>query len=83
MNIKHLQPPYKHVFMTEEEILAALTLIEQDASFNTIPFEAKDTLQPARPLTFKQRHLEYLKGHPKVNPEYYLSNLRTTLRVRP
>jgi hypothetical protein len=70
MNTRHLQGPYKHVFLNEAEIEAALKQIEKDELFKTKP-------------KFYKIHLNYLKEHPKVNPEHYLSNLRTVLRIRP
>lgn len=83
MNIKHLQGPYKHVFLNDEEIQTELALMEDNASFNTKPSYMKDTSSSIRLVTFLERHAAYLKGHPKVNPEHYLSNLRTVIRIRP
>lgn len=71
MNIKHLQSPYKQVFLSADEILSQLELMEKDATIDT-----------GSPRTFREKHMDYLKGHPKVNPEHYLSNLRTVLRIR-
>lgn len=82
MNIKHLQGPYKHVFMTEAEIEEALKLMEKDAGLKTVHSYEKDSLDSLRTVSFREKHLAYLKGHPKLNPEHYLSNLRTVLRIR-
>ncbi|MGC1177104.1 MAG: hypothetical protein WA843_03460 [Candidatus Saccharimonadales bacterium] len=84
MNIQRLQKPHKQKFMNEEEIQQALRLMEQDASLNTT---SKLTIRigmlpPARLGAFRERHAEYLREHPKVNPEHYLSNLRTVIRIR-
>ena len=83
MNTKHLQGPYKHVFMDEAEIQAQLTLMERSVSLNTKPGYNRYTSSSIRRETFRNRHTTYLKAHPKINPEHYLSNLRTVLRVRP
>ena len=83
MNIKHLQGPYKHVFMNVEEIKEALDNMDQDTSFNTRPSQVKDEPSPTGLVTFKEKHMAYLMKHPKVNPEHYLSNLRAVIRIRP
>jgi hypothetical protein len=81
VNIKHLSRSEKEVFMSAEEIEEALNIMVQDASFSTRGIY-KNT-PSSLPLTFKEKHLGYLKNHPKVNPAHYLSNLRIALRVRP
>ncbi len=83
MNIKHLPRPDKHVYMDEAEIHQALTLMEQDVSLKTVPGYRLDVLEPIRLVSFREKHLTYLKAHPKVNPEHYLSNLRTMIKIRP
>lgn len=82
MNIKYSQPS-KPVFMTEEEIHEALTLMEKDTSLDTKAIYIKDTAKSIRLVSFLEKHAVYLKEHPKVNPEHYLANLRTVLRIRP
>lgn len=83
MNIKHLQGPYKHIFMNEDEISEALRQMEEDASLKTNPSYERDTPESLQMISFREKHAAYLKSHPKVNPEYYLSNLRTMLKIRP
>lgn len=83
MSTKHFQGPYKHVFMDEAEIQAELTLMEQNTSLNTKPSYGRYALPSMRLETFRKRHMTYLKDHPKINPEHYLSNLRAVLRIRP
>lgn len=83
MNIKHLQGPYKQVFLTEEEIQLELESMERDSSIDTKPSYEKAGDNSTRLVTFQQRHMAYLKEHPKLNPEHYLSNLKTVLRIRP
>lgn len=83
MNTKHLQGPYKHVFMDEAAIQAELALMEQNVLINTKPGYGRYASSSVGLETFRNRHTTYLKAHPKINPEHYLSNLRTVLRVRP
>ncbi len=82
MNGNYLQKPTKQVFMTDEEIQEELTQMESDSSINTKPAYDKYDHSPEKLLTFRDRHSDYLKKHPKVNPQHYLSNLRAVLRVR-
>jgi hypothetical protein len=69
--------------MTEEEVLKELTSMEQDRVFDTRPSYVKDAAMSIKLVSFQEKHMSYLKGHPKTNPEYYLANLRTVLRIRP
>lgn len=82
MNIKHIQRPDKPRHMDEDEIKQALTLMELDSTLITNASFAKDTLDPVSLQTFREKHMAYLKGHPKVNPQHYLSNLRTMIKKR-
>ena len=72
----------KVVHITEDEILRQLDVMEQDAGLNT-PCEQKDGLLPTgEEMSFSEKHSSYLRAHPKVNPEFYLSNLRTMIKIR-
>jgi hypothetical protein len=79
MNIKHLQKATKPVFMTEAEIYEALVTMEKDVLLNTPNYR---TIDSEEMVAFKEKHINYLKGHPKVNPENYLANLRTMVKIR-
>lgn len=79
MNIKHLQKSSKPVFLSEEEVYDALVAMEQDVLLNTPDCQ---TIDSADLMTFREKHMEYLRGHPKVNPENYLANLRTMVKIR-
>jgi hypothetical protein len=68
--------------MTEAEIHDALISMEQDDCFDTKSSYTKDSPQSIHLITFYEKHMAYLKEHPKVNPEHYLANLRTILRIR-
>lgn len=82
MNIKDLSGRSKPIFMDEEQIKVALLAMEQDSGLDTKPVYVKDSPSDIRLVTFREKHLAYLKGHPKVNPEFYLSNLRTMIKIR-
>lgn len=78
MNIKHVQKSVKPVFIDEEEIRQALIDMETNLGLKT---EAGVNLD-SEPITFLEKHMAYLRMHPKVNPEHYLANLRTMLKIR-
>ena len=85
MNIKNLGQHTKQVFINEEEIKQALLKMEQDANLSSKPSLMNDTdaSSSIREVSFMERHMTYLREHPKVNPEHYLSNLRTMIKIRP
>lgn len=83
MNIKQLQTHNKPVHMTEEEVQQALSAMESDSTLDTQSSYVKTTPAAGRVLSFREKHAEYLKEHPKINPEYYLANLRTMIKIRP
>lgn len=71
-------------FIKMEEIDEILTEMETSDSYATKPGFVRDTPQDEkRSVSFKEVHLDYLRKHPKINPEHYLSNLRTMLKIRP
>jgi hypothetical protein len=72
----------KVVHISEDEILHQLGAMEQDDGLNTPP-ENNDGLVPTgQEMSFSQKHFTYLRTHPKVNPEFYLSNLRAMIKIR-
>ena len=79
MRIYDINRPYKPVFLTEEEIKYALKLMEQDATLKTA---ALADGYSGHLVPFIDKHAGYLRGHPKVNPEFYLANLRTMIKIR-
>lgn len=67
--------------MTEEEIVEALQTMQSDASFVTkSAYRANAELWPGNRISFVDSHMAYLKTHPALSPEHYLSNLRLMLR---
>jgi hypothetical protein len=83
MSIKHMSKPDKQVFMCEAEIEEALSSMEQNSSFKTPPGYAREDISSIRLMTFREKHVAYLMSHPKINPEDYLANLRTMVKIRP
>ena len=75
MKLKDLQGPYKHVFLTEDEISDTLKSMIDDEGLQTGATKSQKT-------DFRNLHAAYLRGHPKVNPENYLANLRTMIKIR-
>jgi hypothetical protein len=74
----------KRPFIDQAEVETILASMEQDDSYNTNRGFVRDTPQSEkRSVSFKELHMNYLKKHPKINPEHYLSNLRTMLKIRP
>jgi hypothetical protein len=75
---KRPQPP---IFMEKTAIAAALTSMERDNLLKTPPAPIDNGLGIDM-VTFKEKHLIYLQKHPKVNPQTYLANLRTMIKIR-
>lgn len=70
-------------FTPEEEvhIVAMLTKLEGDKAFNTKgQYSGNTDKHPDNHVTFTQKHLEYLRRFPNVNPEQYILNLRLMTR---
>lgn len=72
-------------FQTEEgiEFQKALKEMAKDVTFSTGPtFSANSELYPDKLIPFVNKHMEYLRNHPSVDPQHYLANLRLMTRVR-
>jgi hypothetical protein len=69
--------------MPEDEIVAALKDMVIDPKMITeSSFRANAMLWPNNKISFVEAHLMYLKNHPALNPEHYLSNLRLMIRKK-
>ena len=82
MNNHGHQRPQPVVFMEAADVAALLTSMEQDNLLQTKPALVHDDLGSITVVTFKEKHLAYLQDHPKVNPQIYLANLRTMIKIR-
>jgi len=69
-------------FLEGTAIAAVLTSMERDAVLRTGPVVNQASLGDVEVVTFKEKHLTYLKQHPKVNSRNYLANLRTMIKIR-
>ncbi len=72
-------------FESEEGQKFKLALREMASSNTYITrsgISADMTLYPDQTIPFVEKHMEYLRNHPTVDPEHYLSNLRLMTRVR-
>lgn len=72
-------------FETEagREFTNALKEMAHDKAFNTDPsFSANSVAYPDKLIPFVNKHIEYLRTHPSVDPQHYLSNLRLMTRRR-
>ena len=69
--------------MPEDEIAQALKDMVSDPKMITkSSFRANAILWPNNKISFVEAHLMYLKSHPTLNPEHYLSNLRLMIRKK-
>ena len=72
---------------TEEdlaEIRAILLKMQSDSSYITkSAYRANADIWPDHRISFIDTHLAYLKAHPQVNPDHYISNLRLKLKKTP
>ena len=60
-------------------------LQEMDAcdAYNTQPsYRANTLLYPTNLVPFVEKHMFYLHDRPKVDPEYYIANLRLITKIR-
>lgn len=69
--------------MTQQEIEDALIEMERDSAYNTESgYSPNLTLHPDNVMSFKDKHLAYLKMHKTTDPNQYLSNLRLMTKIR-
>lgn len=70
-------------YLEEAEIREALQAMENDAAFKTgSSYIASNTLYSDHQIPFVEKHVAYLKSHPKLDPKHYLANLRLMMKVR-
>jgi len=61
----------------------ALLKMEENPNFNTgSTYSANSEQYPDNLITFTEKHMEYLRLHPRTNPSQYLANLRLITRLR-
>lgn len=74
--------PAKVAHLQEDAIRQELILMENDSGLDTRVSLVKEEGMSVRLITFQEKHLVYLREHPKVNPIPYLTNLKTMIKIR-
>ena len=73
-------------FFTSEDGIVALQKLKDmvgDSAYTTKPsYGADKVLYPDNLVPFVDKHMSYLRDHPKTDPMLYISNLRLMTRVR-
>jgi len=70
--------------MDEEEIVTVLRSMEDDPSLVTeSAYRANSEMWPGNRISFFDNHMAYIKAHPALNPQHYLSNLKLMIRKKP
>ena len=82
MSIDNSDQFYKPAGISEIEIREELTKMELNPELNTKASLVKESQSSLRLMTFEEKHLSYLRQHPKVSPLPYLANLKTMIKVR-
>lgn len=66
-----------------EIIRQMLQKIVLDQGYNTTStYSANETDYPDHLIPFVEKHVAYLKNHPKLDPEQYIANLRLMTKIR-
>jgi hypothetical protein len=82
MSIKHA-PTFDVVEFLDDATLHQMMIdMEENELLNTKPSYVNDGPDGARLVTFYEKHSIYIKSHPKINPQNYLANVRTMIRIR-
>jgi hypothetical protein len=81
-------PTYKKRpdFFNSEDGVLTLQVLEAmavDSSYNTEPsYSANTMLYPNNLIPFVDKHMIYLRDHPRINPQQYISNLRLMTKIK-
>lgn len=63
--------------ISEAEVLTVLTEMENDKQYNTESRYTADTVKyPNNQITFSEKHIEYLRKFPYIDPRQYIINLK-------
>jgi hypothetical protein len=74
--------PSVPIFLNEAAIDQSLADMESNSALKTDPIATKSPEGETYMVPFHEKHAAYLRGHPKVNPEHYLANLHTMIKIR-
>ena len=75
----------KNFFGSEEaiQIEKMLHLMATDTAYNTNSSYSADAVHyPDNLIPFVDKHMNYLKAHPSLDPQHYLANLRLMTKIR-
>lgn len=76
----------KNNFVGSEEavrIEQMLVQMAEDGAYNTKSTYSADAIQyPDNLIPFVDKHMNYLKTHPSLDPQHYLANLRLMTKIR-
>jgi hypothetical protein len=81
MNLQSQDRPFKPGDVSEEDIRDELLQMENNPLLDTRVSLVKEDMS-LQLMTFQEKHLAYLKEHPKLNPVSYLTNLKTMIKIR-
>lgn len=80
MSVRKSSPAFN---LVDTGVLEALQSMESDDTLNTeSTYSANGVLYPDHMMPFADRHMAYLKAHPRLDPGHYLANLRLMIRQR-
>lgn len=66
-----------------QEIISLLQHIAGSHLYNTGPSYSADAVRyPDNLIPFVDKHMNYLRVHPKLDPHQYLANIRLMTRVK-
>jgi hypothetical protein len=61
---------------------ALKAMVASSAYYTEATYSTNSELYPDNLMPFVDKHMHYLRSHPTIDPERYLSNLRLMTRVR-
>lgn len=71
-------------FESDEGItfIKALADMAKDSDYNTeASYSANTGLYPDNIMPFVNKHIDYIKSHPTIDPRHYLANLRLMTKI--
>lgn len=72
-------------FLSEEavEVKATLTKMTTESAYATSStYSANSEQYPDNLIPFVDKHMNYLRSHPSINPRHYIANLQLKTRIR-
>jgi hypothetical protein len=82
MNLHDFGAPFKPGDFSEDEVRSELELMEDNPELYTPVSLIQDNELSVYMISFQEKHIRYLREHPKINPVPYLANLKTMIKIR-